>query len=527
MKLLTSLLFTGLAIVAMSCSGSSDDSTSTYDYVWQPDALAEEDGLVDEDLLVDDADPLSEDLAEPVEEVAPEPEVTVPDYPEGACDQPELAECPTTGAAPEGASGETSFAVNNAVPLYCSGSSGPEWDFTVFLREFEGKRLFILGEVHGTNEIAPASAELLDWTVRYAGVNAIALEIGMDTTQAMNQYVQTGDSSDAAAYGAGLYTENMFRRMLPDRAHELVTEGYPIKAYGVDHPQRLAWVNEQLEGIAAGMTDLEAKKKLLENMPPPREEASYGMFGIETAYVNKAEAYSDHVVANLDTICVDFDAEECKHVEMLAYALWIGSVMASQDFMMGGMGGGNAQMFEMMMKREVLILYNFEQIMKNPAAIVYSHMGAAHAAKDGWNVAGQLDKHFEPAMGQIYTTTPAYGPGSAVFYGISTQNLPPEPKVVSDGLASMPHPNYFLSTNHAGLDCSENPFLDKPEMRLGGIYGSSWDAFFWFKKLTADNPGGWFNVPNVHFPSFSRSLTARLQLANQLLEEAQRRGYRP
>lgn len=525
MKRYLPLLLLPLLTVIASCGNESGDS-SPFDYVWEPDASESLDAGSQDSTSADALELGGQDIQRQVD-IPKDPDVPSVPRPEGACDQPDLAGCETTGPAPTGANGEAGFASNNAIPLYCSGTSGPEWDFSIFLKESQDKRLFIFGEVHGAKEIGPASGRLFEWMVRYAGVNVLALEIGMDTTMAMNQYVQTGDSSAAAAYGQGLYSENMFRRVLPDRAHELVEEGYPVAAFGVDTPQRLAWVNEQLQGIAAGMKNLEAKKALLDKMPPPREEASYGMFGIESAYVDKAKTYSDHVASNLDIICIDFDEAECRHVEMLAYALWIGSVFVSQDFMMSGMGGGSAEMFQMMMKREVLLIYNFEQILKNSGVRVYSHMGAAHAAQDGWNVAAQLDQFFEPVMGKVYTTTPAYGPSSAVFYGISTQNLPPEPKSVSDGLASMPHPNYFLSTNKPGLGCVENPFAGKPEMRLGGLYGSSWDAFFWFKKLTADNPGGWFYVNTVHFPTFGHSLTARLHFANAMLEQAQRRGVRP
>ncbi len=512
------LLFVALTML-LACS-SSDGSKATVDAVNSLSDSETMDVLSAQD-LVDPEETLAgmdggSDLGQLEDLGGEEPDVVVP---ESLCGQPQLAQCEATTEAPTSQGEKQTFAKNNAFRLRCPESGADGWDFAIFGQQFEGHQAFFMGEVHGSNEIGQASADLMEYMVRTHGATVIALEIGMDTTADMQHYVVTGAEASLKAIGIDQYGDNMFRKLLPERARQLYLEGFDIQMVGFDVPQRLAWLNEELEALAQAMSDDTAKGLLLDTMPPPREIASYGMMGLEQAYVDKAEDYYNHVLDNLTEICAALpDEASCKRAEMLAYSFWIGAVFVSQDFMMGSMGGGDQMaMMQMMMEREQILIWTFQNAIPDDDTICYGHMGAAHASKGGWNVAGQLDKYYDVTKNQIYTVTPAYGPGSAIFYGFSSQALPTEPKAVGEALATMPEDRYFLSTNHPGLDCTENPFVHDMVTGLGVEYGQSYDAFFFYDKLTADKPGGWWYAGNSAWEQFFIDQVQRLSYAQELM----------
>ena len=431
---------------------------------------------------------------------------------------PSLAVCEAATPAPSGSSAVKQFVADNIISLRCEEGAENEWDFRILMDELAGKRVFMMGEVHGSNEIGIASAALFETMVLHGGVDVLALEIGMDTTDALNEFIETASSSAAQEIGFAMYGDNMFRRLLPEKAHELYQQGITVVAVGVDAPQRLAWVNEQLEAFAVGLPE-DAQGIILDTLPEALEIADYGMMGISTSYVSQAKAYQLTVASNLDIVCAELDDDECERVEFLAYALYIGAVVNSQDFMMGAMGVlPEAELMKLMEKREVLIHYNFERALEM-GDLVYAHMGAAHTAKGGWNVAEMLNQQGGMAEDAVYTTTAAYGPGSKIFYGIMSQTVPPEPKVVSDVLKDMPMKNYYLSAALPGVDCDENPFLDLPATILDAYYGVAWDALIWYRKLTPDMPGNWMSMDPLE--SFFASQTERLNYADYLLMEGQ------
>ncbi len=225
------------------------------------------------------------------------------------------------------------------------------------------------------------------------------------------------------------------------------------------------------------------------------------------------------VLDNMEAICASLEEDaECERIEYLAYSLWMGAVFVSQDFMMGSMGGGDqSAMMAAMMEREQILIWAFQNAIPDDDTLLYAHMGAAHAAKGGWNVAGQLDKYYPTTLGQVYSVTPAYGPGSAIFYGFSSQSLPTEPKSLGEALATMPEDRYFLPTAHPGLDCTGNPYEDVNVNGLGGQYGTSYDSFLFYDKLTADKPGGMWYVGNSAWEQFFIDQVERLRYAQELM----------
>lgn len=429
-----------------------------------------------------------------------------------------LPACDSTEPAPADAAGMAAFIGQNAVSL----RDGEDWNFDIFVDQMARQRILMMGEVHGSKEIGTASADLMEALVRERGVNTIVLEIGMDGTDAMNDYVRTGNDaagSPIKEFGFDMYSEAMFRKSLPRRARQLYEEGFDIHLVGVDSPQRLAWVNEQLTAMAQTMS-AEAAAIIMDTMPAALEMADYGFTGIKDAYVVQARTYKDKVLGKLDQLCAELDEAGCERLEFLAYGLYIGALFNSESFMMAAMSGQETQeLMDWMKEREELIFYNFRIAMEAPETRVYAHMGAAHTSKGDWNVAAMMQDDYEPTVGRVYTTTPAWGEGSKIFYGISTQNLPASPTMVASALSQLPEDNYFLATHNPGEGCVANPMSEQALDGLEGTYGGAYDAFFWFRVLTPDTPS--YFKPGLYLPALE-SQWERTLFADELLSRHNR-----
>lgn len=514
-----------MVVTLAACGGSGGSSGSGEpgeDVAGVGDVAASEDGLIEDDSGSPPGDDVvAPDTAEP-DVAAPRTELP-PEFTCGAADA--LVPCDAIGPMPSDGASVAQWVATNAVPLVCTDTLGEHWDFDIFASEFEGKGLFMMGEVHGSMEIGPASADLFEALVFGAGVTVAALETGMDTTAAMNEYILTGneDVMDDGFFW-GQYQDVMFRKTIPRRARKIYEEtGVLIRVVGVDTPQRLAWVNEQITEKAQGLS-AQAKGLLLDVLPAA-QEPPYGGFGmgLDTAYVNLSKNYHKHVVENQDVICAALDAEACEDIEFLAWALYIGALFNSSDFQAVMMGQGNPMdMMMWMNQRESLLDYNFRREAPDASAVVYAHMGSAHAAKGGWNVAAMLDEGHPPLQGRVYTVSPAYGQGSEIFYGYTTQNVPPEPSALAGLLSQLPQENYFVSTHHPGADCSANPFADDVAQRIGGAYGTSYDAFFWYRVLTPEQEGWGWGKPargDDWRAEFIRDQVERMRFADRMMEE--------
>ncbi|MBN1947967.1 MAG: hypothetical protein JW797_20030 [Bradymonadales bacterium] len=486
-------LFASLVALLAAVADCSDDDPSSGG---PTDDLSSDLG---EDLAPDQGGDLEDDLADAVEETDAADDLPADeesDLQGVACgQQPTLPECETTTSAPTANEEIEQFAADNAIPLTCVEEGHQRWEFDIFFDELASNKLYLMGEVHGSNEIGPASADLFEALVREEMVDLLVLEIGMDVTDALNEYVETGEGPFLTVYGYSYYGPNMYRRTLPDRARALHLAGTTIPIVGVDPPQRLAWVNEQIHDLADGLTDETIQGLILDDLPRPREMDDYGLVGLETDYVTDCQEYHQHIVDNLQTICTVFDEAACERMEYMAFALYMGAAFNSQELALAAMDPGGTmppRIVEWLTEREELIFWNFRQAMPTGEERIYGHMGAAHAAKtsDQLLLAGMMNTDFEPTAGQVYTITPAYGPGSAIFYGLFTQDVPPEPELVSNALSELEGDRYFLSTHKPGIECLANPFLDISAITMvsGANYGTGWDAFFWFSRLTPDIP---------------------------------------
>lgn len=391
--------------------------------------------------------------------------------------QPDLPVCEDVSPAPTDSDEIRPFVEDSAIPLRCMDGEEQVWDFDIFLDELDEETVFMMGEVHGSVEIGDASADLLDFLVQQGRVDVVAIEIAMDTTDAMNEYVTTGSGDLVSYYGLDSWPLHLMWRVLPERARALHESGTTLVMVGVDTPWRLAWVNEQIEAIAAGLST-EPASLLTDTLPAPME---YGSM-IPDSYVGEAETYRDHVLANEATICAELTDGQCERTMFLARSLWLGAFGSSMLMYTSP----PSVVDDWFARREQLIFYNYRTALATGEDHVYAHMGAAHTAKAPGNVAYMLENDHTPTAGLVYSTTPAYGPGSRILYGGWPMSLDPEPLIVSDVLATADVDSYFLATFHPGVGCVGNPFEDDPVASVSGTYGQAYDAMFWFRLLTPD-----------------------------------------
>ena len=393
-------------------------------------------------------------------------------------------DCEELGPAPLGTSSIEKFFQANAVPVRCDTADGAAWDLQVFADDFQGHRIFLFGEVHGSDELGRMSAEVFAHLVRTGAVNALSMEIGVDVTDALNEYIRTGGGPLIREYGFHRFPAGMFLRTLSTRARALYQEGYEIKAFGVDTPLRLAWVNEQIETLAEAFL-AETHDLVVDALPPAMEL----YHDVTTAYLDDARDYRNHVVDHLDTICAELDEADCERLAQLAEALWLGAFSRSNS-LYSAPGHEQRQFFSV---RETFIYYSYRVNMPDESVRVFTHMGAAHTAKAAspgvgyLQAAGLLDTEYPVTAGAVYSTTPGYGDGSQILYGYDLFSLSGEPWVVANALEDADPPRtFYVSTHRPGHDCKRNPLLSRGTPDLGVLYGEAYDAVTFIDVLTPE-----------------------------------------
>lgn len=477
------LILTAL-VMCFPLSGCSRSKTSGESDASEDVAPDSQDGSdVPTDVEAEDqGDPHGDGPADPDSEDTAEEDVQEEEVEEGACGrQPTLPECTDVSPAPATTEEIHEFVDVNAIPLRCSEDGIERWEFDILFDEFEDMSVFMMGEIHGSVEIGKASADLFEAMAGKGIVNVMSMEIAMDVTEAMNEYITRGAGDLVDVYGFSEWPRNVFWRTLVERARDMHLAGTTLPAYGVDTPWRLAWVNEQIEAMAAGLGD-EARGLMLDTLPAPVEFGEW----VESPYVNETEAYHQHIVNHSGTICAELIDADCERLQYLALALYLGAFINSMEFYTSPPDVMEAWFA----RREDLVFYNYRMFIQSGEERVYTHMGAAHTAKMDGQVAYWLDMDHPATADGVYTVAPAYGPGSKIMYGAWVFDLDPEPQIASDILWKLPIDNYFLATHHPGTGCIGNPFVRVEVTELGGFYGASYDSLFWYRLLTPDRSGG-------------------------------------
>ncbi len=404
--------------------------------------------------------------------------------PFSACGEPaEPPICETVSRAPQSWVDVKSFIRLNSVPLRCTIGERNWWDFAVVERDFDAKRLFMFGEVHGSQELGPMSAALFEHLVRAGLIDSFSIEIGVDTTDPMNEYIRTGAGPLVTDYAFDYWPRKMMWTELVAKARELHLEGYETTAFGCDTPMRLQYVNEEIEAIAERL--VETRTLVLDSLPQPGpevwQEVSY-------SYLTDADEYSEQIQANRERICAELDDEIlCERLVIMAETVWLGAFSAYS-----GTHNTNDRFFYQFLRRREPLIYHSYRFHMGDGQRVYTHMGAFHTAKTvdpqySYASAGsRLANEWEPTQGLVFTTTPNYGSGSQIRYGGEIMNVSPDPSVVADALEDEEIDRYYVPLNRPGADCRATPLEDEQSSTTGADLGETYDAMMFVKKLTPE-----------------------------------------
>jgi hypothetical protein len=404
------------------------------------------------------------------------------DLPEDCTSRDALPVCEQLTAPPDNDEGIRAFVEKNSIPLQCSSAESDPWAFDIFLNEFAEGRIFILGEVHGSAEIGPASAALLGAMAESGAVQRVVLEIPMDVTDALAEYVETGAGPLIDTYDFDSWPETLFWRTLPGRVRDLYQEGIRLPIHGVEVPWRLSWVGDKIDAIAEQLSQASAELVL-----DPLPDAARQAMAIDAVDVADAEAYFEHIVNVRDTVCADLSGADCLRLENLARGLVLGAQNQWPDFW----DQPRRRTDRWFDDRETLLYDNIRVLVMEHTDRIYAHLGAYHAAKAGDTVAQRLNSVHPDTLGAVYSVVPIAGSGSRVMVHDEVVDFPDEPEVATDVLSTAVADVYFLSTDKPGQGCIENPFgaLDiSPRMQIDvdAPYGAAFDAFLFFRTLSPE-----------------------------------------
>lgn len=392
--------------------------------------------------------------------------------------------CASVQPAPLDADEKASFVRLNAIPLDCIEAGTKARDFSILESDFEGKSVFMFGEVHGSKELAGLSADIFEFFVRQGLVNALAIEYAMDATDAMNEYLASGGGPLVSKYRLTQYSPNEFSRALMERARLLREDGFEVQSFAVDFPFDLVSVSDSIRHLAEALPPA-TKAVIVDPLPTPPAGVPPM---VAEAFVEEAETYYQHILTNSDVVCPEMGAEDCAHLETLALSLWIGSFANSNL----PATSSDAEFLAFLEAREDLIYENYRSHIRDGNDRVYAHMGLAHTEKGssgyGFSTCGGRLAHDYPLTeGRVFSTRPDVGPGSKISYWGQIENVPSEYPIIAQGLSDALLDVYDVSTHAPGIGCIENPISS---LKVSPSYqptGDAYDAIIYVKLLTPDD----------------------------------------
>lgn len=398
---------------------------------------------------------------------APDGDASLP-LPE-ACSKPAPPpQCTSLDAAPTDRAAVTEAVRQSAIALRCASEAGAvAWDFRPLIDAYGAQKMFMVGEVHGSNEIGIVSAHLLEQLAARGLVNEVAMELPMDLSDALQRYVSTGADRVASAMMRGFAT-NFFGSTLVQKARELKERGIALRVIAVDVPMSPDIAVRGLDEVGAKLTA--QKENALATLPRTWSQPP------STTDLAAVNAYFDHVIAEKAAICSELDASDCDRFVAMTHALWA-SIVSYQ-------GAGDQQLW--FARREEVIYYNLHSRMRAPTDRMFLHMGAAHTNKNSWSAGSRMAQEYAPTKGQVFSVAPAYGEGSVIWYGQEVP-LPSDPLTIAEALtASPPHP-LFVPTQRPTAACQANPLGAERDGFEGlGTRGESYDGYLHYGVLTQE-----------------------------------------
>lgn len=376
--------------------------------------------------------------------------------------------CGATKPAPTTDVAIAKFVKDGAVPLRCEGSDDkPLWDLRPLIDLYGAQKIFMMGEVHGTNEIGIVSSLVFEQLASKKLVNVLAMELPMDVETGFQHYVDTGADPLADRYLGQLAT-NFFGTILTRVARAQAVKGNAIRLAAVDIPYRPESAVVAIQEVAAKLTT--QKNNVLTTLPT---SASSPPTPADVANVN---AYFDHITIEKATICTELSATDCERLVAMTHALWASTLSYDR-------GGDDALWFA---RREEVIYYNLKAKMLKATDRMYMHMGAAHTNKHEFSAGSRMSKEYPLTKGQVFSVAPAYGDGSVIWYG-QDMPLPGGPETVVGALAQAPSHPAFVSTTRPNASCETNPLGEEPEDSVGGgTRRELYDGYIHYGALTSE-----------------------------------------
>ncbi len=374
--------------------------------------------------------------------------------------------CPSVGPAPTSSTAVASFVKDAAVPLRCGTTPKSSlWDVRPLVDLYGSQQVFMMGEVHGTNEIGILSAIVFEQLARQKLVNVVGYELPMDVTEAFDRWVQTGKDPMAEQY-LDYLDPNMFGSILTRTARKLVADGIPVRLVAVDAPQRPSIPLAAIQEVAAKLTT--QKDYVLATLPTNISEPP------SSADETAVDQYFDHIIAGKTAICSELSTADCERLVAMTHALWVSTFTPFQD---------KQELW--FARREEVIYYNLKTAVPSPSDRLFLHMGAFHTNKQDRSAGSRLAHEYELTKDKVFSVAPAYGDGSVIDYS-GHMDLPGEPRTLTNALTdSPPHP-VFVSTTRPGKTCEENPFgLEFEDRAINtGTRAATYDGYVHYGLLT-------------------------------------------
>ena len=370
--------------------------------------------------------------------------------------------CPSLEPAPTAPAAVRAFVEEGAIPLRCGEDEAAVWDVRPLVDLYGSQKIFMMGEVHGTNEIGILSSILLEQLAKKRQVNVLAIELPMDMTETLASWISTGEGGTVVDWLEDL-APNMFRRILPETARELVKVGFPIRFEAVDFAYDAELPIKAIREIATKLaTQADAVLTTLPSTP---------------VAPNDANIYFDHVMSSKDAICAELTEADCDRLNAMTHALWVSAFL-------------DGDMDELWFsRREEVIYYNMKQAMRSPSDRMFLHMGSWHTNKHEFSAGSRMTHEYELTKNKVFSVAPAFGDGSVIWYQ-GRQNLRGAPSTLTAALSDAPANPLFISTTRPSSTCVTNPFGLEPEMEASsGTRAETYDGYIHYGKLTSEkNP---------------------------------------
>lgn len=396
----------------------------------------------------------------------------VPDgEPPGSCERPPAATvCPTTGPAPKARDAITELLKGIGEPIRCASGSKNLWDLRGLVDLYGDKRIFMMGEVHGSNEIGIVSSLVFEELAQKGLVNVLGYELPMDFEAPIQRYVDSGTDPVGEQVVQSL-APNMFGAILTEIARKQRETGKKIHVAAVDVPTTTELPSEALRALAQKLTTqrgavLDTLPTYASDMPTPEE-------------LTRTRTYFDAIMAKKNEICAELTPADCDRLVAMTHALWVAAFAYDE---------GTAQGQEWFAKREEVIFYNMRMAMPKAEDRMYLHMGAFHTNKHAASAGSRMDKEYALTKGKVLSIAPAYGDGSVIRYG-RDQRLPGEPRTLTTAFGHDPAQPVFVATNRPGqTTCETNPLGLEPDEEVvgSGTRGQLYDGYIHYGKLTSE-----------------------------------------